>query len=93
MAKRTATAARPDPARVQGLPRLPWNDDGGTDDCPDCDARVGKLHSLGCWWEECPVCTGQLLGCGCPLTGVSPEVEEVRAVAALRVRKDLDPCP
>jgi hypothetical protein len=26
---------------------------------------VGSLHHLGCDWEECPRCAGQLLSCGC----------------------------
>jgi hypothetical protein len=33
--------------------------------CHDCGVRVGAWHHLECDWAECPLCHGQLLGCGC----------------------------
>lgn len=37
----------------------------GEERCLDCNAKVGHYHHPGCDWEECPVCGGQLLSCGC----------------------------
>jgi len=33
--------------------------------CHDCNVQVGGLHHPGCDVEECPVCHGQLISCGC----------------------------
>jgi hypothetical protein len=33
--------------------------------CHDCDALPGHYHHVGCDWEECPRCHGQLLSCDC----------------------------
>lgn len=33
--------------------------------CPDCNALYGHYHHPGCDQERCPVCGGQLIGCGC----------------------------
>jgi hypothetical protein len=31
--------------------------------CPDCLAKEGELHKIGCDWERCPICKRQLLSC------------------------------
>lgn len=33
--------------------------------CPDCNALYGHYHHPNCDLERCPVCGGQLIGCGC----------------------------
>jgi hypothetical protein len=33
--------------------------------CPDCNAKVGKIHSMGCDVECCYVCGSQRLSCSC----------------------------
>jgi hypothetical protein len=33
--------------------------------CHDCKVVVGGVHHPGCDAERCPVCSGQLIGCGC----------------------------
>jgi hypothetical protein len=33
--------------------------------CPDCNTDLGSLHLLGCTVEQCPLCDGSALGCGC----------------------------
>src|SRR5579883_3575542 len=38
--------------------------------CPDCAAPLGGWHHVGCDWEECPACGGQLLGCLCHLSPI-----------------------
>ncbi len=33
--------------------------------CCDCGASEGELHELGCDFERCPCCRGQLTSCDC----------------------------
>jgi len=33
--------------------------------CHDCAAKIGQYHHVGCDWEQCPSCSGQLLSCEC----------------------------
>lgn len=70
---------------VRGIERLRW--EGlylGTDcedhsPCGDCRAEVGDHHRLGCDLERCPVCSGQLLSCGCRVSNEPPSVKRHRA--------------
>lgn len=38
---------------------------GGIGRCGDCGAPYGTPHHPNCDIEQCPVCGGQLLSCGC----------------------------
>ena len=33
--------------------------------CHDCAVTYGQFHHLGCDWERCPQCGGQLISCNC----------------------------
>lgn len=33
--------------------------------CPECGAKDGQLHILGCSLENCPRCAKRLNNCGC----------------------------
>lgn len=33
--------------------------------CHDCRCLKGQYHHFGCDMEECPICGGQLISCGC----------------------------
>ena len=51
------------------------------DRCTDCGVRPGRFHHLGCDWQECPVCFGQLLSCGCRFDEDPPDPDEQEWVA------------
>ena len=34
-------------------------------DCPECGAREGDYHELGCDYEQCPRCGTQMYSCAC----------------------------
>ncbi len=47
--------------------------------CHDCAVLPGHYHHVGCDWEECPRCHGQLIGCDCepePIESSTPEETE-----------------
>jgi|PlaIllAssembly_1097288.scaffolds.fasta_scaffold534124_2 hypothetical protein len=48
--------------------------------CADCGVVREQLHVLGCEMEQCPICAGQLVSCGCldemPATGLGDAVTE-----------------
>lgn len=35
------------------------------DPCHDCNAGPDSFHHYSCDMERCPVCSNQLIGCGC----------------------------
>ncbi len=57
--------------------------------CHDCDAGPGEMHESGCDVEQCPLCGGQAISCGCewpeevarlPWTGEWPGSEDAKAL-------------
>jgi hypothetical protein len=56
--------------------------------CHDCAVIAGEIHVLGCDWEVCPRCFGQLLGCGCAGTEGPPSASlRTREEAAKEIRR------
>jgi hypothetical protein len=39
---------------------MSWGENGS---CPDCGAKRGQKHSIGCEWDQCPVCGIQAIQC------------------------------
>jgi hypothetical protein len=47
---------------------IPWGRERGWTarvPCHDCGTPPGGFHHLGCDIQECAVCHGQMIGCGC----------------------------
>jgi len=50
--------------------RIPYDGSIG-EKCPDCNARAGKMHHLGCDQSRCPFCGGQESFCDCDLDQIA----------------------
>lgn len=69
--------------------------------CPDCVAKPGDLHEIGCDVERCPDCGGQYISCHCkewdtptprlPWTGEWPGVAECREFGWYSIRNPSGP--
>lgn len=59
-----------------------WKDREEVSDCPDCGAKPGKKHRMGCDVARCSICGYQLLSCDCKKgkpdtwTGIWPGIKE-----------------
>lgn len=56
-----------------GQERPKWR--GAT--CGDCGVLRGGLHHLGCDVQQCPLCRGQMLSCGCRFDEDGPDVDSM----------------
>ena len=57
-----------DGVRIEMLPNGTETHCGGPGKpvrCHDCGVAPGGFHHLGCDWQQCPVCGGQMFTCGC----------------------------
>lgn len=56
----------------------PWGSERGWSArarCGDCGTPPGGFHHLGCDIQECPVCRGQMMSCGCRFDEDGPDPE------------------
>jgi hypothetical protein len=61
------------------IPLRPWGSEHGwraNGRCGDCGVQPGGFHHLGCDIQECPVCSGQMLSCGCRFDEDPPEDDD-----------------
>jgi hypothetical protein len=76
--------AKQEAIRELNLPlgaRLPYDGQFGPK-CGGCTAKVGEPHEPGCDLEDCAVCGGQAISCGCPAyweqRAQTPQAAELR---------------
>lgn len=58
---------------------VPWGRESGWSAqarCHDCGVMPSRFHHPGCDIQECPLCGGQMLSCGCRFDEDGPEDEE-----------------
>lgn len=57
----------PDERRERPFERIPFGGERHREEspCPECGVYYFELHEPGCPVEECPVCGGPLVSCGC----------------------------
>lgn len=69
--------------RIRWGRELRWTAPGR---CHDCGVMPGGLHHPGCDIEQCPLCRGQMLSCGCRFDEYGPvEDDEDRDIDDLPV--------
>jgi hypothetical protein len=49
---------------------------GADERCGDCGTMPGGFHHLGCDVQQCPVCGGQMLSCGCRFDEDGPREDD-----------------
>ena len=52
----------------RAIAMIPWGSESGwraTRRCGDCGVQPGSFHHPGCDMQECPICHGQMITCGC----------------------------
>ena len=72
-----SVSCNPDPFIIGGevFEPLPWSNERrfgrapANFACRDCGTPPGGIHHHGCDVEECPVCHGQAITCGCAEVG------------------------